>query len=101
GCLAFNFPLFYSAIVTHDFHAGSLAFGIAESLNAVTAVLGGLLLTRSPRQPARRTYALACAALGVSLAWSALAPTLAIFYVGMLYFGIAVVYYSTTSQSLL
>lgn len=101
GCLAFNFALFYSAIVTQDFHAGSLGFGIAESLNAVTAVLGGLLLTRSPRQPSRRTYALACGALGISLAWSALSPTIGIFYAGMLYFGIAVVYYSTTSQALI
>jgi len=101
GCLAFNFPLFYSAIVTQDFHAGSLAFGIAESLNAVTAVIGGLLLTRSPRQPSRRRYALACALLGVSLAWSALSPTIGIFYAGMLYFGISVVYYSTTSQALI
>lgn len=101
GCLAFNYPLFYSSIVTRDFHAGSLAFGIAESLNAVTAVLGGLILTRAPRRPSRRSYALACFLLGVSLAWSAAAPTLGIFYAGMLYFGAAVVFYSTTSQSLI
>lgn len=100
GCLAFNFPLFYSSLVTKDFHAGSLAFGIAESLNAVTAVIGGLLLTRTPRTPSRRTFAWACFALGLSLGWSAIAPTLALFFAGMLYFGAAVVYYTTTSQSL-
>lgn len=101
GCLAFNFALFYSSIVTKDFHAGSLAFGIAESLNAITAVLGGLLLTRSPRTPTRRSFAIACFALGLSLAWSAASPTLGIFFAGMLYFGAAVVYYSTVSQSLI
>lgn len=101
GCLAFNFALFYSSLVTQDFHAGSLAFGIAESLNAVTAVLGGLILTRSPRTPTRRTFAIACFALGISLLWSAASPTLAIFFAGMLYFGAAVVFYSTVSQSLI
>jgi MFS family permease len=101
GCLAFNFALFYSSIVTIDFHAGSLAFGIAESLNAITAVIGGILLTRAPRTPTRRSFAVACFALGLSLAWSAASPTLAIFFAGMLYFGAAVVYYSTVSQSLI
>jgi MFS family permease len=101
GCLAFNFPLFYSSLVTRDFHAGSLAFGIAESLNAVTAVLGGLILTRSPRTPSRRTYALACLGLGISLAWSAASPSVGIFYAGMLYFGASVVFYTTTAQSLI
>ncbi|MHB8576112.1 MAG: MFS transporter [Dehalococcoidia bacterium] len=101
GCLAFNFPLFYSSLVTQDFHAGSLAFGIAESLNAVTAVLGGIILTRSPRRPSRRGFALGCFALGVSLAWSAASPTVGIFYASMLYFGVAVVYYSTASQGLI
>jgi MFS family permease len=100
GCLAFNFPLFYASITTQDFHGGALAFGIAESLNAVTAVLAGLYLTRSPRTPTRRGFALGAAALGISLGWSALAPTLWLFYAGMLYFGAAVVYYSTTSQAL-
>ncbi|HVC30666.1 MAG TPA: MFS transporter, partial [Steroidobacteraceae bacterium] len=101
GCLAFNFALFYSSLVTKDFHAGSLAFGIAESLNAITAVVGGLVLTRSPRTPTRRSFTVACFALGVSLAWSAAAPTLGLFFAGMLYFGAAVVLYSTVSQSLI
>jgi MFS family permease len=101
GCLAFNFPLFFASLTTEVFHAGSLAFGIAESLNAVTAVLAGLLLTRSPRTPSLRTYALACLLLGISLAWSALSPTLGVFYASMLYFGAVVVYYSTTAQSLI
>jgi MFS family permease len=101
GCLAFNFPLFYSSLVTIDFHTGSLAFGIAESLNAITAVLGGILLTRLARTPSRRTFVVACFALGLSLAWSAASPTLWIFYAGMLYFGGAVVYYTTVTQSLI
>lgn len=101
GCLAFNFALFYSSLTTRTFHAGALAFGIAESLNAITAVVGGLLLTRRARTPTRRTYAYACFALGLSLAWSAAAPTLLVFYAGMLYFGVAVVFYTTVSQSLI
>lgn len=101
GCLAFNFPLFYSSITKVSFHAGSMAFGIAESLNAITAVLGGLLLTRVHFIPTRRRYVLGCGLLGLSLAWSALSPALWIFYASMLYFGAAVVFYSTASQSLI
>lgn len=101
GCLAFNFPLFYSSLTTRTFHAGSFAFGVAESLNAVTAVGGGLLLTRKVRTPSRRTYVVACLLLGLSLGWSAVSPTLWLFFAGMLYFGITVVYYSTVAQSLI
>jgi MFS family permease len=101
GCFAFNFPLFYSSLVIKDFHTGSLAFGVAESLNAITAVLSGLWLTRSLRTPSRRSFGLACFGLGASLAWSAASPTLGLFFAGMLYFGVAVVIYSTVSQSLI
>ncbi len=101
GCLAFNFPLFYSSLVTKGFHAPPVGFGIAESLNAITAVGGALYLARSPITPTRRLYALACIGLGISLAWSATAPTLYLFYAGMLYFGAAVVFYGTSAQSLI
>ena len=100
GCLAFNFPLFYASITTKDFHGGSIAFGVAESLNAITAVLAGLYLTRSPRTPSRRAFAAGALALGLALAWSAASPVLWVFYLSMLYFGAAVVFYSTTSQAL-
>lgn len=101
GCLAFNFPLFYASMVKEVFNADSLYFGIAESLNAVTALLGGILLARATLRPSGKLYAVACVALGISLTWTAISPILWIFLVGMLYFGAATVFYQTAGQSFL
>ena len=98
GLFAFNFGNFFATMATLTFEQPSL-FGIAESLNAVTAVLTGLLLARYLRRPTGLTVGIACAALGGSLAWVALAPTPFWFLASMPFFGFAVVTYGTMSQS--
>ncbi len=100
GTLTFNFPAFYSSLVRLTFHADPGWFGVAESLNAITAVGGGFLLARRLRRPRLRLYAVGCALLGVSLLWSAGSPTLVLFLVGMPFFGMVVVIYQTVAQSL-
>jgi MFS family permease len=101
GALTFNFPAFYSALTRLTFHAGPGAFGLAESLNAITAVSGGFVLARWLHKPTLRLLALAAALLGVSMLYSALSPTVTFFLVGMLPFGLVVVSYQTVAQSLL
>ncbi len=101
GALTFNFAAFYSSLVRLTFHAGASAFGIAESLNAITAVAGGFVLARWMHRPTARLFVLAATALGVSLIYSATSPTLTLFLVGMPFFGLAVVAYQTVAQSLL
>jgi MFS family permease len=100
GCLAFNYPLFYSSLVKLSLHASPSVFGAAETINAVTAVGGGLWLGRRLSAPTTRTYAVACGLLGLSLSWSAAAPNTFLFLAGMPYFGFVVVLYITVSQSL-
>jgi MFS-type transporter involved in bile tolerance (Atg22 family) len=75
-------------------------FGIAESINAVTAVLAGLLLARYLRTPTGLTVGIAATALGLTLAWVALAPTPLVFLASMPFFGFAVVSYGATAQAL-
>jgi MFS family permease len=104
GCVAFNFPIFYSSfsvLVLHhgNAHAGSITFGVAESLNAVFATIGGIVLSRRLRRPTRRTYVLACAALGGSLGLTSLAPDTAVFLADMVVFGFCVVFYTTVNQT--
>ncbi len=99
GLFAFNFPTFFATISTLTFQQPSL-FGIAESVNAVTAILAGLLLARYLRTPTGLTVGVACMALGASLAWVSLAPTPLIFLASMPFFGFAVVSYNTNAQSL-
>jgi MFS family permease len=100
GMLTFNFPAFYSSLVRLTLHADASWFGVAESLNAITAVGGGFLLARRLREPRLKLFAVACALLGVSLLWSAGSPTLLLFLVGMPFFGLVVVIYQTVAQSL-
>lgn len=99
GLFAFNFPTFFATTSTLTFGRPEL-FGIAESINAVFAVLTGLVLARYLRLPTGRLVGLACIALGGTLAWVALAPTPTAFLAGMPFFGAAVVAYTATAQSL-
>lgn len=99
GLFVFNFPTFFATLSTLTFQQPEL-FGIAESINALAAVLTGLLLARCLRVPTVRMVGLACAALGVTLAWVALAPTPMAFLASMPFFGAAVVAYTATAQSL-
>jgi MFS family permease len=99
GLFAFNFGNFFATMSTLTFQQPSL-FGIAESMNAVTAVLAGLVLARYLRTPTGRTVGIACMALGGTLAWVALAPTPLLFLASMPFFGFAVVAYGAMAQSL-
>ena len=101
GALTFNFASFYSSLVRLTFHAGATSFGLAESLNAITAVGSGFLLARWLHRPTLRLFALAMTLLGVSLLYSATAPSLELFLIGMPFFGVVVVGYQTVAQSLL
>jgi MFS family permease len=100
GCLAFNYPIFYSAMTQLVLHSGAASFGIAETINAGFAVLGGLVLSRRLRHPTRRTFVLGCALLGTSLLVTALAPDIIAFYLDMVLFGLCVVTYGTVNQTL-
>ena len=99
GLFAFNFGNFFATMSTLTFEQPSL-FGIAESLNAVTAVLAGLVLARYLRTPTGRAVGIACVALGGTLAWVAVAPTPLLFLASMPFFGFAVVAYGAMAQSL-
>ena len=100
GLLAFNFPTFLASMASLTFNEPSL-FGIAESLNAATALLAAFLLARYLRRATLALVGLAAIALGSSLLWTALSPTPVIFLASMLYFGLVVVAYTTSSQSLI
>lgn len=99
GLFAFNFPTFFATLSTITFQQPSL-FGIAESVNAVTAILAGLLLAKYLRTPTGLTVGIACMSLGATLAWVALSPTPWMFIASMPFFGFAVVSYNASAQSL-
>jgi MFS family permease len=101
GCLAFNFPIFFSSFTQQVLHAGSFSFGVAETANAAGAMLMGLILSRKLRNPTRRTYLLGCCLLGGSLVNAGLAPNAGIFYLDMVLFGASLVVYQISNQIIL
>jgi predicted MFS family arabinose efflux permease len=78
-----------------------LSLGIAESLNATFAVIGGVVLSRRLNRPTQRTYVGGCIALGAALAATSLAPNLITFYICMVLFGSTTVCYTAINQALL
>jgi MFS family permease len=82
-------------------HSGSLSLGIAESINACAAVIGGIILSRHLRHPTRRTLIVGCLALGTALGLTAMAPNLLTFYGCMVLFGSTTVCYTAINQALL
>jgi MFS family permease len=101
GCLAFNFPIFFSSFTQQVLHSGSFSFGLAETANAAGAMLMGLILSRRLRNPTRRTFLLGCCLLGGSLVNSALAPSIVVFCVDMVLFGASLVVYQISNQIIL
>jgi len=99
GLLAFNFATFFASIASLTFEQPSL-FGIAETVNAVTSLAAGFILSRYMHRPTTLMVGLACLGLGSSLFWAALAPTPLAFLASMPFFGFVVVWYGTSSQSL-
>jgi MFS family permease len=101
GCLAFNFPIFFSSFTQQVLHAGSFSFGVAETANAAGAMVMGLVLSRKLRNPTRRTFLIGCCLLGGSLVNAALAPNVFVFYVDMVLFGGSLVVYQISNQIIL
>lgn len=100
GLTVFNFQTVFPAMTRFVFHSGAIVLGLAESINAVAAVVGGILLARHLRRPTRRTLGIVCTLLGLALAWSALAPSVGSFYASMVPFGFVIVTYSSIAQTI-
>ncbi len=92
-------PSYWETLSSLTFQEPSL-FGVAESLNAVTALITAFVLAQYLHSPTTRTVAFAALSLGSSLLLTAISPTAPLFLASMLYFGFDVVWYTTSSQSL-
>ncbi len=98
GCLAFNFLTVMTAMVRFEFDAGSDALGAVESLNALFAIPGGLLIAGVHR-PTIRLAGLVTLAFSAALALNALAPTLGWYLLVMPFFGMSVAAFMAVTQS--
>ncbi|MFZ3415661.1 MFS transporter [Arthrobacter sp. 3Tela_A] len=90
--LAMNFGLVLTSTVNLSYGGDAGAVGAVHTLNAVGAVLGGILAARRPRVSVRSMIA-ATSIFGAALALNAAAPTLLLFLAAAPVLGIAVGYY--------
>ncbi|MCC9195221.1 MFS transporter [Arthrobacter sp. zg-Y916] len=90
--LAMNFGLVLTSTVNLSYGGDASAVGAVHTLNAVGAVLGGILAARRPRVSVRSMIA-ATSVFGAALALNAAAPTLMLFLAVAPVLGIAVGYY--------
>lgn len=87
-----NFGLVLTSTVNLSYGGDARAVGAVHTLNAVGAVLGGILAARRPRVSVRSMIA-ATSVFGAALALNAAAPTLLLFLAAAPVLGIAVGYY--------
>ncbi len=98
GCLAFNFLTVMTAMVKFEFDAGDGALGAVESLNALFAVGGGLIMA-SVHKPTIRLMGLVTVVFAGSLTLNALAPSLGWYLAVMPIFGLSVAAWTTIAQA--
>lgn len=90
--LALNLMLTLTSTVALTFGGDATAVGVAHTLNAVGAILGGVLAA-SRASVSVRSLTAACAGLGLSLLATALAPALPVFLALGPLLGLGVGYY--------
>lgn len=90
--LAMNFGLVLTSTVNLSYGGDASAVGAVHTLNAVGAILGGILAARRPRVSLRSMIA-ATSVFGAALALNAAAPTLLLFLAAAPALGVAVGYY--------
>lgn len=93
--LAMNFGLVLTSTVNLSYGGDASAVGAVHTLNAVGAVLGGILAARRPRVSVRSMIT-ATSVFGAALALNAAAPTLLLFLAAAPVLGIAVGYYQAS-----
>ena len=90
--LALNLMLVLTSTVTLTFDGDATAVGVAHTLNAVGAILGGIIAA-GRASVSVRSLAVACAGLGLALVANAVAPGLPVFLALGPVLGLGVGYY--------
>lgn len=86
GTLAYEFTVSLPLFATGTFHGGSEAYGFMTASMGVGAVLGGLV-TASRGRTGMRPVILGATGFGLAILFTAMAPSLAIAYIGLLFVG--------------
>ena len=86
GTLAYEFTVSLPVFATRTFHGGSEAYGFMTAFMGVGAVAGGLI-TAARGRTGVRPVVLGAVGFGLAILFTALAPSLYLAYVGLLFVG--------------
>jgi MFS family permease len=100
GTLAWEFQVSLPLLAQRTFHGGALAYGVMTSVMGVGAVVGGLFSASRPQQGARG-LSIAAIGWGVSITLAALAPSLALECVVLLFVGYGSIQFNALAKTTL
>jgi MFS family permease len=86
GTLAYEFTVSLPLFATRTFHGGSEAYGFMTAFMGIGAVAGGLI-TAARGRTGVRPVVLGAVGFGLAILFTALAPSLDLAYVGLLFVG--------------
>lgn len=86
GTLAYEFTVSLPVFATRTFHGGSEAYGFMTAFMGIGAVVGGLV-TAARGRTGVRPVVLGATGFGLAILFTALAPFLALAYLGLLFVG--------------
>jgi len=100
GALAWEFQVSLPLLTENTFHGGAGTYGTMTSVMGVGAVVGGLFSASRP-SPGARGLALAAIGGGAAITVAALAPTLPVEYVALLFVGYGSISFNSLAKTTL
>jgi MFS family permease len=100
GTLAWEFQVTLPLMADHTFHGGAGTYGLMASLMGVGAVIGGVVAAAKAR-PTGRALCLASIGWGIAITAAAVAPTLAVEFVTMLFVGYGSITFNSMAKTML
>ncbi|MFF3500597.1 MFS transporter [Streptomyces sp. NPDC003247] len=100
GILTWEFPVSLPLLTTSAFHVGPTGYGAAMAVMSAGAVLGGFAAVRRRRLSAR-SLALSAVIWGALICAAALAPTLAVALVALVFVGAASITFNSSAKTLM
>jgi MFS family permease len=98
GMLAYEFQVSLPVFATRTFHGGSEAYGFMTAAMGIGAVAGGLV-TAARGRTGLRPIIVAAGGFGLAILFTALAPFIALAYLGLLFVGWASVSFVSVGNS--
>jgi MFS family permease len=100
GALAWEFPISLPLVARSVFHGGAGTYGAMTAVMGAGAVVGGLV-TAARKRVRRRGLAIAAAGWGIAITAAALAPSMALEYVALVFVGYGGISFNSLAKTAL